>query len=308
MQWGHIKTLFILAFLVLNIYLLYQFVDRQQDLDVSNLNNGEATISEALEVADITISADLSEETRASNYINVTQMTFSKEEIERLNSIPNLKASTVDGNFIVAQFESTLSLPSNVTDQTISALLAPYLLHPEDYEFYKWDEERNIIVFFQENGGRQVYFNSFALLLVYLNDKDEITHYTQTMVGNEEEKGSDAPLRTPEQVIETLYDRGELSDGSDISEVQLGYFSRFEVEGSHVFAPTWKVTIDGEKQYFVNAIEGLVHVGDDEEFFSETLELYRSKVMKLPEEDVLKRPALTILEQRIETENRSDTE
>ena len=49
MQWGHIKTLFILSFLILNIYLITALIDRQKD--IGYLDNRELPMEDKLEAA-----------------------------------------------------------------------------------------------------------------------------------------------------------------------------------------------------------------------------------------------------------------
>ncbi|WP_010648862.1 two-component system regulatory protein YycI [Oceanobacillus massiliensis] len=310
MQWGHIKSLFILSFLILNIYLLFQFVERQRDSDVENLESGDnASLEEQLASENITITADTDQEVTEANYISASQRSFTNEEMEQLNSIDNLQATLSGTYFILSQFDKPIPVTEDADEDSITALVTPYLLDPDDYAYWGWDEELNIIMFFQRKEGRTVYLNQNALLLFYLNDKNEITHYTQTMLGEAKKQGNTESLSQPRQAIGSLYQSRDLIQDQEVTDVQLGFVSRINSEESQVFAPTWKVTVDGEKNYFVNAIEGIIYPGNDTEFLKMTLaENYMGKISLLPEDNELKAPATAVFNQKLEQENRSETE
>ncbi|WP_337017298.1 two-component system regulatory protein YycI [Oceanobacillus massiliensis] len=310
MQWGHIKSLFILSFLILNIYLLFQYVERQRDSDVENLDSGDnAPLEEQLASENITITADTDQEVTEANYISASQRSFTNEEVDQLNGIDNLQATLSGTYFILSQFDKPIPVPEDADADSITALVTPYLLDPDDYAYWGWDEELNIIMFFQRKEGRTVYLNQNALLLFYLNDKNEITHYTQTMLGEAKKQGNTESLSQPRQAIGSLYQSRDLIQDQEVTDVQLGFVSRINSEESQVFAPTWKVTVDGEKNYFVNAIEGIIYPGNDTEFLKMTLaENYMGKISLLPEDNELKAPATAVFNQKLEQENRSETE
>ncbi|WP_067727803.1 two-component system regulatory protein YycI [Oceanobacillus damuensis] len=305
MQWGHIKTLFILSFLILNIYLLIQFVDRQKDSDLGVLDSEEQSYEELLASENISI-PDLNQDVTEASYINVSDKKFTSEEMDQLNSMEDLDAALVEDNFILAQFEDPLLVPANANAARITDIVEPYLLYPSEYQYWAWNEEANILLFFQvKDGSRPIYSNQNALLLFYLNDKDEITHYTQTMLGEAEQQGNAETLLPPLNAIGSLYDRGTLTQDEKVTELELGYLSRIE---SQVFAPTWRITINHEENYFINAIENLTYPGDDMEFLESTITNYMEKIEALPEEEELKEPFEAVIDQKFEEENRSETE
>ncbi|MFC4024213.1 two-component system regulatory protein YycI [Oceanobacillus longus] len=306
MQWGHIKTLFILSFLVLNIYLLTQFIDKQRDsADIGFLADEESgSYEEQFESENIKI-PELNQDVTEANYINVSEKTFTDEEMDELNNLDGLEATLVEDNFILSQFQKPITLPANPTNSNITNLVAPYLLYPDQFTYWAWDEESNVIVFFQEKDNKPIYFNQNALLLFYLNDKNEITHYTQTMLGDAEQQGNTEESITQLQAIGSLYDRGSLTQDEEVTDISLGFLSRIE---SQVFAPTWKITIDEENYYFVNAIEGLVYSEDDSIFIQTTMENYIEKIKLLPDENDMKAPTLAVFNQKLDRENRSEPE
>ena len=86
MQWGQIKTVFILGFLILNVYLLIQFLEKQDQEDLSLLDREESTIEEKLNSENITITRELSEEEEREPFLSVRQKIFDDDDKDQLTS------------------------------------------------------------------------------------------------------------------------------------------------------------------------------------------------------------------------------
>lgn len=305
MQWGHIKTLFILSFLILNIYLVSAFVDRQQD--VGYLDNQELPVEDQLAAENITYD-DVEEQVTESTYISATQKMLSKDDLNELDNMDGQKIEVFDNSKITAEIESAGSIPDNATDEVIEDLVQSYVLYGEEYSLWGWNEEFNILVFFQSKEGRDIFYNENGLLLVYLNENNEMTHYTQTILGESEVQGDLVALNQPTQVIGILYKGNYLYRDDNVSEVKMGYYSRISAEGIQVFAPTWKVTVNKERNHFVNAIEGIVYDNEEHEFLMEVMNNNAMQIMTLNEDNDLRSSILPVLNERLEMDNRSETE
>lgn len=83
MQWRQIKTLFILCFLILDVYLVFQFLEKQQATDIGFLEDKDVTLEQQLKDDDITIE-NMPEQEVKESFIKVKQKAFSKEERKRL--------------------------------------------------------------------------------------------------------------------------------------------------------------------------------------------------------------------------------
>ena len=96
--------------------------------------------------------------------------------------------------------------------------------------------------------------------------------------------------------------------GDNVSAIEIGYYSRVTAEGIEVFAPTWKVTVNKERDHFVNAIEGLIYENNQADFLLDVVGEHTIRMNMLDEENELRENFLPILEERIELDNRSETE
>jgi regulatory protein YycI of two-component signal transduction system YycFG len=309
MQWSQIKTLFILSFLVLNVYLLIQYIDKQDRADLDVLSPEEASIEEQLESENITIGdieVDISEDT----YISVSQHIFTDEEKEQLAGLSDQSPVVFDDRYIVSALDDPISIPENAGFEDINNFVRGHILFPESYSFREWNEEMNVLMFFQETRDRLIYYNAYGLLLVYLNENNEMIYYTQTMLSEAEPQGDLKSLIEPIQAIGTLYNWNRLFPDDDVSRVELGYHTRIPLaNGEQVFAPTYQISVNNERSYFVNAIEGQTFPSEDEEFIREIMDITISAVEQLDDDHEWKQDMLDHFSGILENErNRSDQE
>src|SRR5690625_5503647 len=97
-----------------------------------------------------------------------------------------------------------------------------------------------MIVYFQEKIDRPIYYNKSGLVLFYLNEQNEITHYTQTVLGEDEENEDSRDLITSMRVIETLYDSDKLESNDEIIYVEMCFITSVALySGVRVIARTW---------------------------------------------------------------------
>ncbi|WP_373894339.1 two-component system regulatory protein YycI [Virgibacillus sp. CBA3643] len=313
MDWSKIKTLFIICFLILNAYLLIQFMNKQEQADLSVLEDPESPITDQLESDNITtddIEVDVTEE----SYISTGQKTFSEQERGQLEGFDNQISEVIDNNFILSVFEEPVSIPDDASREEITALVQDHILLPENYVFGEWDTDKNVLLFFQTKNDRPVYLNQGGIVLVFLDEDNNMLFHTQTMLEEAESQGDKRTLIEPMRAVETLYTRNQLYPDEEVSRVNIGFYTRVPLENDEqVFAPTYKVTVNegsddlSERNYFVNAIEGTIFYSEESEFLNETIGSILSSVRTLDDDSEIKDPVLDVLESR-EENNRSGGE
>src|SRR5699024_4157797 len=90
---------------------------------------------------------------------------------------------------------------------------------------------------------------------------------------SKEQKEEKRKLIEALQAVEVLYGVNQLNPGDEITQANLGFYTRTPfLSGVQVFVPTWKVTVNDEKHYFVNALEGLPFPSDDRDFLNRVIE------------------------------------
>ncbi|MFC2948736.1 two-component system regulatory protein YycI [Virgibacillus sediminis] len=310
MQWSNIKTVFIFCFLVLDVFLLLQFIEKQQQADISVLEEQDSSIESQLEAENITI-GDIEVETTEEPYISVNPKEFTEEEISLLKAKEGLQTELISDTLIAGRFEEPIPIPKDADEEDIAEMVRPHVLYPEEYIFWEWDEELNALIFFQKKNERPVFYNQSALLIVYLNEKNEMTFYTQTMLGEAETQENSRTMIQPMRVVEILYNRGALYPEDEVSDMSIGYLTRVPLEdGVQVFAPTYNITVTsdtGKRRYLVNALEGIQSTVN-EEFYEEFIRSALANISTLNEENEMKEPLFNLLSEKLEEENRSETE
>ena len=299
MQWDQIKTLLILSFLILNIYLLVQFTEKQEQADLSVLEHTESTIEDQLEAENIKI-PNLSNKKYNETFISVEPKLIVNDELKKLKELENQDNEVIQNTLIVSKIDEPIKVPEKSNQENLNNLLDELVLFPDSYSLWEWNEQANMIVYFQEKFDRPIYYNQSGLVLLYLNEQNEITHYTQTVLGEDEENEDSRDLITSMRAIETLYDSDKLESNDEITSVEMGFHTRVPLDsGVQVFAPTWEVEVNDESRYFVNAIEEVIFASEHEKFFKETLMNIKEKVGLIENKKIDQEKLLEILDKKI---------
>src|SRR5699024_2059422 len=122
----------------------------------------------------------------------------------------------VQKDLIVSEVEDPIKISKSATDEQIKEMFSKLVYFSNEYTFWNWNKEENILIFFQSKFERPVYYNQSGLVLVFLNDDNEVEFYIQSMLGDAESLAEKRELMKPMQAIETLYRANELPFESHI--------------------------------------------------------------------------------------------
>lgn len=305
MHWNQIKSLLILSFLVLNVYLFFGFMEKKQEQDIGVIEQQESSIEEVLKAESIKIN-NLPEKEYEETFITVTQREFSEQELAIWK---DQKPFIFNDYFIASQVNKPIPLPNKVSKEAMNELLEDIVYAPEEYSFWNWSEELNVLVFFQNKMERPVYYNQNGIVLLFLDDDNKVTYYLQAMLGETETLSERKQLIKPIRAIEILYGANELHSNDEIESVNIGFHTRVPFEsGVQVFAPIWKVNVNNEINYFVNAIEGFTFSTNEEEFLLETIEATVERINNSGEDDKIMKSIVSDLEKRVEDLHKGELE
>lgn len=251
MDWSRIKTIFILTFLVLDIYLVYQFMNTRDAAQYEIIK--EATLEEKLR--DDNIRYPEIPETKKERYISVRTKVFISDEFEKIKGqLVNLG----DGTSIEAKLDKPIKLSSKFEPSEISGFIKASIYSGDQYKFWNKDDEARTITYYQQHDNKTFYYNSNAKLTLFFNENNEVTSYRQTYLEVIEELSDEEELLTPLRAMETLYKKGLLKPKSEITKIELGYSTLVSLTASHVVTPTWRLVVNGKENLFVHALEGRV--------------------------------------------------
>lgn len=275
MQWNQIKTLFILCFLILDVYLLYQFIDKQDRANPEQFNYQEQTLEDKLAAESIKIS-DKEVDITEDSVIKVSPKKLTDTEMERIAGLSNQDPQIINNYTVVSRFKEPVSIPKQASEMSISQLVKSYVAFSDEFSYWGWNKDTNVLIFFQNKNNRPIYYNQYGLLLVYLNDANEMMYYTQTLLGEAEPQGEKLTLIKVNTMFNELYKENKLYSNDEIVNIENGYYTRIKRDtGAHVFAPTYLVSIkdaeDNIRNYFFNAVESYIYPSDDTSFITSTI-------------------------------------
>ncbi|NLY79846.1 MAG: transcriptional regulator [Lysinibacillus sp.] len=257
MDWSRSKLIFIIVFLILDVFLISLYLNRHMEAQQVKVP-GEKTIEARLKDDQITFNL-LPTLNETAPYMSAKVMNFNEEELQ----LDNFQHITIENdNKLIVTLEEPVKL-RNVKDRaSFNEFLRNNVFNGTSYSLWKINEDENSATFFQRVDGKTIYYNIHGVVTIYWNDDNEVVMYEQTMLYDFEEFEEDENLLPPFQIIQILYARNLLKPESHIEEMKLGYSTLVQLTQTQVFVPTWKVRVvasDGtEEEYFVNAVEGKI--------------------------------------------------
>ncbi|MFG6497262.1 two-component system regulatory protein YycI [Fictibacillus sp. UD] len=279
MNWQRTKSIFILTFLVLNLFLGYQLYQKNDINNISNLT--EQPLEERLAINKINYLDKLPKYKEDQTSISAQRYKFTDEE-KKIQS-KNISLNKDKSTEITLQYklDKPMDLPKKDSKDLIAELskfLEENVTRGKEYSFYHWDKETNIVWFNQVYLEKPIFYNPKkfdnradaedydapnGMIKFKLDDKGNLTEFTQTYLLIMRQ-GAFQEIISPKKALGKLLDTAHLTKGDKIQDIDLGYYSLVGVGELQVYAPTWFIkTEDG--QYLVNATDSSVQVLSGEE-------------------------------------------
>lgn len=260
MDWNKTKNLFIVVFLVLDIFLVYQFLDyRSAKLKY----NKETTSEEQLKADNITYPT-LPVVTNKENMISGKPKEFNEKDFK---ASEGQTISIVNKTTLHSNLSSPIKLGSGDQKYTeLENFMKKDIFAGEKYQKWGKSKDGKKLIYYQVYNGKVLFNNSHAMIEFTLNENNEVLFYHQTFLEKIEEFKQENQDIIPLKAIMSLYSRGYLPQDSKITTMELGYYTLIkdiEASQSLVLVPTWHIRVNGEEDYFVNAIESQVLTIED---------------------------------------------
>lgn len=258
MDWNRTKTIFIIVFAILNVFLYTLYLNRITEArELETLTTPNVNIEEKLEQDRITLK-NLPAKVEELGYVSGKLKVFTKKEIE---SLPDQTASITDNTRISSILKKSLEIADVSKADSYKEFLDMYVLSGNQYMLWRVNEEEGEAEFLQVVDGRPIYYTQ-PLLTIHFNQDHEIIRYEQRMFEDFEEFNTTKNLVQPTTALNTIYTRELLPQDSVITSMDLGYSTLVQLTETQVFAPTWHIHVeltDGQTDdFFVNAVEGKI--------------------------------------------------
>ncbi len=242
MDWGRAKSVMIISFLLLNILLGYQlWLDVREQLD-ANIKFAELPQDKLL----------LMQQKRISLTANLPLDTPKLGDLTYL-----LHTSRPDhGEGEPLPLKTPVDSALNFSKSELNKRLSGQIPEIDQYAYDLHSSRDGVFVLNRMVEGRPLFNIKLELFISNL----KITGFLQDqveLVGIGEPRQVLPAAKVVASLIETY-----LEEGSVITDIQLGYHGQIFDSEKQVSAPTWRVTLEDGKVYFIHAISGEVATDD----------------------------------------------
>ncbi|WP_281215729.1 two-component system regulatory protein YycI [Bacillus altitudinis] len=272
MEWNKTKTIFILAFLVLDIFLGFQYFEKRSTDHFAIIEKTD-TLEEMK--ADGIKYGNLSDEAKIGYRITAEKKQYTKKDVDGLadqktkSTFPKTEKDD-PVTLLEMTFNKPVALLKKDMKTAATNLVSQRLLDGKNYKLWSIDEETGEIVFFQTYKGKYIFqeglddTETIGKITLDVNDQNEVVSYRQSMVTsiNEVRKETLVPAL---ETVKDLYTQNMLSQNTTVKKVELGYYTQYPGASTQVMVPVWRVEIEGvatgskkktEEEYLINAIDG----------------------------------------------------
>lgn len=254
MDWSKIKTIFIVAFFILDIYLIYEYTQLKESQKADDIP--EESISTILSRESITYEKELPKDNQKDQYLSAKSKSFSENEKKELEQglLKGQHISIRDSIILQSILEKPLELSDSFDPDELENFIDTRILNGDQYTF--WEKKDRTITYYQQYKGKTLYRNLKGELTFILNEENKIVSYTQTFLEDIKEMDEKENIIQPLEVFLNLYTNSYIESGAEIKGIELGYYTQLDTS-AQLLSPTWKVRVNN-KDFYVNALDGEV--------------------------------------------------
>jgi regulatory protein YycI of two-component signal transduction system YycFG len=269
-EWNRTKTIFIIVFLILDIFLAFQYFDKRSNNQFPILE--KSTLQEDMKADHISY-GNLSKETSKGSSISAQKRVFKQSEIKSLKGQkPKALMNTAKENALTEiemEFETPIALPKADMETKAREIVNEEIIDGNKYKLWKVDKSGKQIVFFQTYNGNYIFQDrqnddntEMGEVVLYLNNKNEVVSYKQSMLQDIKEVKTES-LISAVGAVEALYYPDYLKKYSKIKSAELGYFTQYPLASAQIFVPVWRIEVERKtddktihEEFIVDARDG----------------------------------------------------
>ena len=250
MDWSKAKTILIVTFLLLDLFLGYQVI-HSYNRDRAGMPQGElipSSMDELLQSRSIKLTANIPSGTPDMYYIHVRFTGFAGH-IEKLTGQPETASR---GNGVFVTFDGPLPVPNPENRADLLKFMEPYIAFSRDYAYDTWASTKHTAHYVQM-------YQRYPLFSVPLDVRmkgSRVFGYSQKHV-QIISQGNGRRMIPALAAVRTLIDNGYIRYGETISDISIGYYGHMYDADIQVLAPVWRIIHTGGTQY-VNGITGAI--------------------------------------------------
>lgn len=261
MNFRKIIWIFFVAFIILDVFLVYSYV-QQNDLVDSTTNtvttNSVSSIMKSIHNDQITTDK-LSSDTKQGYYV------ASSNDTKLRDKAAQLKYSdwTYSNHKLSVTFATLIKVSNKNPQKVINSLLkdSSQVIYGKDYRYLRTLSSGSQVVYAQQVYRMPVYSSAGQIKFIIKNGY--ITSYTQSYLSNVQALREKKTIISQQRALIWLYQYNKIPSSSTVEWSALGYTKLLSVNNSTIYIPTWNFYIrnnSAESYYYrrINAFTGAV--------------------------------------------------
>ncbi|WP_163651691.1 two-component system regulatory protein YycI [Listeria sp. PSOL-1] len=257
MDWRKAEIIFIITFLVLDIFLAIMVFNEQLTNDPDKLSKD--TLQDHLKSDNIKYPEGLSNGKQTGEVFTAIQTTFDDKKIP---SQDNQKITlSTDRQTLLSVLTSPIKVEKKGEQKELNKFIESSVFHGDEYRFWRYDKKHSEIIYNQVIKDQPVFFDSRGQIKLKLNKNNEVISYRQTFLEEQDNLETKKNLVSSLEALESVYQHGDLKSDSEVKRSYFGYYTTVQLSSGDVYFPVWCFEVNYKKTtnyYLVNAKDGQV--------------------------------------------------
>lgn len=243
MDFRRIEWLFLVAFIVIDIFLFAAFQrDTSGETDTSsNRSSSDTTILKEMRADNISFKAP-SKKSGEGYYISTSNDSSIKSN---LTSLSNQTVRYQSDGTITSTFKTPITgVDTQHPDKTLDTVVSnsTLILNGTDYTYNAKLSSRNTVVYTQEVADGPIY-SRYGEIRFSLTNAGPVTGYTQGYLANVSTLREKTETISERKALIWLYQYNQIPNNTKVVWTKLAYTRYFNLKNSSVYIPTWVVAV-----------------------------------------------------------------
>lgn len=268
MNWSKTKSIFIICFFLLDIFLVVELYQRQQTESIGGLVDGQN--ANVLQNGSVKLQTVLPPTPQDVTFLRGSRVDFSKERADVAALMSNGRGTakqkiSIENNGLLlhSQFESPVT--GSVSNVNFQKKLLAMVYQGQDFVLWQSGSGSGTANFVQLFNNRPVFISgrSNIPMLDFTVSNNQVSGYRQSYFSFKQTNR--VGIISAETAINNLASANDLpgSEHPQIKVVELGYVNLIGDAGSDplIFVPAWHIVVKKDtntSEFFVNAVSGTV--------------------------------------------------
>ena len=243
MDFRRIEWLFLVAFIVIDIFLFAAFQrDTSGETDTSsNRSSSDTTILKEMRADNISFKAP-SKKSGEGYYISTSNDSSIKSN---LTSLSNQTVRYQSDGTITSTFKTPITgVDTQHPDKTLDTVVSnsTLILNGTDYTYNAKLSSRNTVVYTQEVADGPIY-SRYGEIRFSLTNAGTVTGYTQGYLANLSTLREKTETISERKALIWLYQYNQIPNNTKVVWTKLAYTRYFNLKNSSVYIPTWVIAV-----------------------------------------------------------------